>query len=76
MQIRNIRPFSQHEPGDVVEVPDGAAFDPFHWEAVEPGTGQQSDAGPAPAQAAADGGQPIVTPPASAPRLPYPAKEM
>lgn len=60
MQLRNIRPFSQHQPGDTIEVPDGAAFDPFHYEAV-----------PAPAQAAADGGQPIVTP-----RLPYPAKEM
>ena len=34
MQIRNIRPFSQYVPGDVVEVPDGAAFDDFHWEAV------------------------------------------
>jgi hypothetical protein len=32
MQLRNIRPHSQYLPGDVVEVPDGAAFDPFCWE--------------------------------------------
>jgi hypothetical protein len=34
VQLRNIRPFSQYQPGDVVEVPDGAAFDDFHWERV------------------------------------------
>ena len=34
MQIRCIRDFSQYEPGDLVEVPDGAAFDPFHFEAA------------------------------------------
>lgn len=34
MQVRCIRPFSQYQPGDVTDVPDGAATDPFHWEAV------------------------------------------
>ena len=34
MQLRCIRHFSQYEPGATVEVPDGAAFDDFHWEAV------------------------------------------
>lgn len=63
MQIRNIRPFSQHEPGDVVEVPDGAEFDPFHWEAVP------DPEAPVPAEPAAPAA-------AAAPRLPIPAKEM
>lgn len=35
-QLRNISPFSQYVPGDLVEVPDGAAYDPFHWEPVVP----------------------------------------
>jgi hypothetical protein len=62
VQLRNIRPFSQYEPGDTAEVPDGAAFDPLHWEAVTP----------------ADPPQPADAPPAGAslPRLPIPAKEM
>ena len=35
MQLKCIRAFGGNEPGDVVDgVPDGAAFDPVHWEAV------------------------------------------
>jgi hypothetical protein len=60
VQLRNIRPFSQYVPGDVVEVPDGAAFDPHHWEAVAAAADPPAD-------------DPPVTP--AAPRLPYP-KEM
>lgn len=62
MQLRNIRPFSQYDVGDLVDVPDGAAFDPFHWEAVE-----------APADPPAD---PPVPAAAAVPRLPIPPKEM
>lgn len=36
MQLRYIRPFSQYKPGDVVEFPDGAAFDTFYLEPVPP----------------------------------------
>lgn len=36
MQVRCIRAFGNAEPGDVVEVPDGAAVDPVHWEPVTP----------------------------------------
>jgi hypothetical protein len=36
VQLRCIRRFSQYKPGDLAEVPDGAAFDPFHFEAVTP----------------------------------------
>lgn len=61
MQLRNIRPFSQHQPGDTVEVPDGAAFDPFHYERAEPGD---------PPAAAPEHDAPAP------PRLPIPAKEM
>lgn len=32
VQVRCIRPFSQYDVGDTAEVPDGAEFDPFHWE--------------------------------------------
>ena len=51
-------------PGDVREfdaVPDWGPWEPLD-EPEAPGTGQQSGAGLAPAQAAADGGQPIVAP--------------
>lgn len=34
MQVVCVRPFGLHEPGDVAEVPDGAAFDPEHWAEV------------------------------------------
>lgn len=37
MQLICIRDFSQFVPGDLVEVPDGAAFDDFHWQAAPPG---------------------------------------
>lgn len=36
MQLRYIRPFGQYEPGDVVDVPDGADFDPYCLERVPP----------------------------------------
>jgi hypothetical protein len=36
MQLRYIRPFSQYKRGDVVEFPDGAAFDEFYLELVPP----------------------------------------
>jgi hypothetical protein len=32
MQVTCIRAFGLRVPGDVVEVPDGAAVDPEHWE--------------------------------------------
>ena len=73
MQVRYIRPFSQYKIGDVVEFPDGAAFDPFYLEPVV------AEAPPAP-------DLPDITSepenPADrlarlpAPALPYPAKEM
>ena len=31
MQLVNIRPVSQYVPGDLTEVPDGAAYSEFHW---------------------------------------------
>lgn len=65
MQLRYIRPFSQYQPGDVVEVPDGAAFSDFYLERVPPADP------PADPPAAA----PEPEAPAS-PRLPIPAKEM
>ena len=34
MQLRVIRAHGTSVPGDVVEVPDGAAFDPWHYEPV------------------------------------------
>lgn len=49
MQVRCVRPFGNADVGDVADVPDGAEFDDFHWEAVESGPGQQPDAAPAPA---------------------------
>lgn len=47
MQVRCVRAFGTAVPGDVAEVPDGAAVDPFHWEPVTP------PPDPAPAAAAA-----------------------
>jgi len=47
MQIKCVRPFGNFKPGDSVEVPDGAAFDTYHFE--------QAPEEPAPAPAA-DGG--------------------
>jgi len=75
MQIRNIRPFSQHKPGDVVDVPDGAAFDPFHWEPAEEAADGAAGSSPE-AAAEADPGSAAPAAAAAAPRLPYPAKEM
>lgn len=66
MQLRYIQPFSQYEPGDLVEVPDGAAYDPFYLE-------------PAPVDAFAPDPVPVPDPEPAAPaaQFPQPApKEM
>ena len=34
MQVKCIKAFGLSVPGDVAEVPDGAAVDPEHWEPV------------------------------------------
>jgi hypothetical protein len=34
MQVRCRKAFGYSKPGDVAEVPDGAAVDPEHWEPV------------------------------------------
>lgn len=36
MQVRCVRAFGALVPGDVAEVPDGAAVDPVHFEPVPP----------------------------------------
>lgn len=38
MQVECIRAFGHHEPGDLAEVPDGAAVDPVHWRPAAPMT--------------------------------------
>lgn len=43
MQVRCIRNFGSHEPGDLAEVPDGASVSPLYFEPVTP------DPEPAPA---------------------------
>lgn len=35
-QVRCVRAFGRAVPGDVAEVPEGAAVDPVHWEDVPP----------------------------------------
>jgi hypothetical protein len=32
MQVKCIRAFGHHKPGDLAEVPDGAEVDPYHYE--------------------------------------------
>ena len=34
MQVKCVRAFGYSKPGDLAEVPDGAAVDPQHWEPV------------------------------------------
>lgn len=34
MQVRCVRAFGLHMPGDLAEVPDGAVVDPVHYEPV------------------------------------------
>ena len=43
MQVKCIRAFSFTEPGDLVEVPDGAVVDPYYFEPVagDPDPGSQ-----------------------------------
>lgn len=36
MQVRCVKAFGYSVPGDVVEVPGGAAVDPEHWQIIEP----------------------------------------
>lgn len=36
MQVRCIKAFGTSVPGDVADVPDGAAVDPEHWEIIAP----------------------------------------
>ena len=36
MQVRCVKAFGVHKPGDTAEVPDGAAVDPEHYEPVAP----------------------------------------
>ena len=36
MQVRCVKAFGRHVPGDLAEVPDGASVDPAHWEPVTP----------------------------------------
>lgn len=45
MQVECVRAFGTSVPGDLAEVPDGAAVDPAHWRPVQPAT-------PAPPEAA------------------------
>ena len=35
MQVRCVKAFGTSVPGDVAEVPDGAAVDPEHWEIAQ-----------------------------------------
>lgn len=65
MQVRCVRAFGQLEPGDVAEVPDGAATDPDHFEPID------TPPPPRPAAAAA-----AAEPAASPAPAPAPAKEM
>jgi hypothetical protein len=57
MQVRCVRAFGQHKPGDLSEVPDDAAVCPDFWEpATATATGQPAaaadpPAAPEPAQA-------------------------
>ena len=62
--VRCIKPFGRSVPGDLADLPAGAAFDTEHWENVgaAPGGERQSAAGRAPAPAGADGGQPSLAP--------------
>ena len=77
MQVRCIRPFSQYQPGDIVDVPDGAAVYPFHWEPAEEAADGDTGSDPAPAAEADPGSAaPAAAPAAAVPLLPYPAKEM
>jgi hypothetical protein len=34
VQVRCVKAFGVHVPGDTAEVPDGAAVDPEHWQPV------------------------------------------
>lgn len=62
MQVRCIRAFGHSEPGDVVEVPDGASVDPEHWEAVAAEKPAAPPAPPAPPLAFAVTPAAAVTP--------------
>jgi hypothetical protein len=44
MQVMCIKAFGVSVPGDVAEVPDGAAVDPEHWQPVTAATDEVFDA--------------------------------
>lgn len=82
MQLRCIRDFSQYRaahldedgnqvPADTEEVPDGAAFDPFHWEAVG-GAPPEDDPPADPAPASLDEALAAVGLPTTAPPVQFP----
>ena len=48
MQVRCIRAFGNAAPGDIREVPDGAAVDPEHWEIMPPPEPEPAPAEPGP----------------------------
>jgi len=49
MQVICVKAFGYAKPGDLAEVPDGAAVDPEHWEPVTAPPPASSSAFPAPA---------------------------
>ena len=49
MQVKCIKAFSLSVPGDLAEVPDGAAVDPDHWVPADPETPPEPSALSAPA---------------------------
>jgi hypothetical protein len=52
MQVKCVRAFAGHKPGDVVEIPDGAAVSPVYFEPLPPpATPDPPPAAPAPAAA-------------------------
>lgn len=52
MQVRCVRAFGLHKPGDEIEVPDGATVDPCHYEPAVPAP-PEAETAPAPEAAPA-----------------------
>lgn len=61
MQVVCIRPFGLHDVGDLSQVPDGSAVDPWHW-AEAPEAEAEVPAEPPPDAAGADAPAPAVLP--------------
>jgi len=57
--VRCVKAFGQFGPGAEVEVPDGAAVDPAHWQPV---TAPAPDIPPPPDSPPAPSSPPVVTP--------------